>query len=369
MNTKPYHYYLDFLRLFAAVSVIYMHTAATGLRVGVLPEGGVTRGWFFINFFTSLAFTAVPLFFMISGFLLLSDPKTLDTTTLLHHRLPRLIVPLAVWSAVAVLREGGSVPDMLLRFVGAFYAPVLMPFWFMYSLIVFYLLSPILRGGIAALDQKGHRFVLILIALVSLRTVIKNFLPADLTHWADLHFLTQLQALGGYLLLFVLGYYLGNFPKHIPNAVLIAIAVLTFAVINLGTWRLTLQNNWYTQDFQDQSAGFEVVLASCLFLLAKQNLNYPAKILQNISPLFFPVYFLHAPLILILYYNFGIDPLRFPQIVGCTVLNFFLSLLIAKTLASIKPLCYAFTGIPFIKACQSCNWQYTLRQRNSAERT
>ena len=131
----------------------------------------------------------------------------------------------------------------------------------------------------------------------------------------------------------------------------------------IGTWRRTVASGEYDSAFQDQSAGFEVILAACLFLLARQNLNRPCRPLarSGLVPLLLPVYFLHAVL-LQAFGSFGFSPGRFPTIVGGTVLIFLLSWLLAKTFASIRPLCYVFTGMPYGKACESCNWQWTLRR-------
>lgn len=60
-----------------------MHTAAGPLRAGI------NTGWHLLNVCTSLAFTAVPLFFMMSGYLLMTSRKTADISVLLRHRLPR----------------------------------------------------------------------------------------------------------------------------------------------------------------------------------------------------------------------------------------------------------------------------------------
>ena len=97
MNERPHVDYFDGLRIFAALCVIFMHTAAGPLRAGI------NTGWHLLNVCTSLAFTAVPLFFMMSGYLLMTSRKTADISVLLRHRLPRLVVPLAGWTVVAVL--------------------------------------------------------------------------------------------------------------------------------------------------------------------------------------------------------------------------------------------------------------------------
>ena len=170
--------YLDYLRVFAALSVVWMHTAADGLRCGV------TRGWHLMNLVTSLAFTAVPLFLMISGYLLLSDARTLRTDLLLRHRIPRLLLPLVGWTLVSALwsclRWGMPFGDFLRLFVGGLYNPILVPYWFIFALLAIYLVSPLLRGGLSALDRSGVRLVLIMIGLVSLRAMIVPFLP---DHW------------------------------------------------------------------------------------------------------------------------------------------------------------------------------------------
>jgi peptidoglycan/LPS O-acetylase OafA/YrhL len=54
---RKHIYYFDYLRIFALVSVIFMHAASAPLRAGV---GGTD--WQLTSVFTSLAFTAVPLF-------------------------------------------------------------------------------------------------------------------------------------------------------------------------------------------------------------------------------------------------------------------------------------------------------------------
>ena len=160
---KKHIAYLDCLRLFSALGVIYMHTAASGLRAGV------TRGWHFMNLGTSLAFTAVPIFFMISGFLLLSDEKTLRADYLVKRRLPRLLVPLAVFTLCAALWSCVETKDFSFAHIytqlrGALYQPILIPFWFMYTLLAVYLLSPLLCGGVRAIGKGGGRYLLVLIA-------------------------------------------------------------------------------------------------------------------------------------------------------------------------------------------------------------
>ena len=108
-STRRHLYYIDTLRVVSAAGVVFMHTAASGLRAGVLGAAPyVTRGWHLLNLLTSFSFTAVPLFFMISGYLLLSDEKTRDVSVLFRRRLPRLVAPLAFWTLLTALWMGLS---------------------------------------------------------------------------------------------------------------------------------------------------------------------------------------------------------------------------------------------------------------------
>ena len=61
-SERTHIYYFDYLRLLASVCVVYMHIAATPLR------NAINTHWHLINLCTSLGFTAVPLFFMMSGY-------------------------------------------------------------------------------------------------------------------------------------------------------------------------------------------------------------------------------------------------------------------------------------------------------------
>lgn len=176
MNERAHVEYFDWLRIIAALSVIFMHTAAGPLRAGI------NTGWHLLNVCTSLAFTAVPLFFMMSGYLLMTSRKTADISVLLRHRLPRLVVPLAGWTVVAVLWQmflaHTLTPGAIrVQLVAALNGPVMVHFWYLYTLIALYVLSPILYGGIRTLGKSGRVYLFVLAAAVSAHTVLLTVLP------------------------------------------------------------------------------------------------------------------------------------------------------------------------------------------------
>lgn len=303
MNERPHVDYFDGLRIFAALCVIFMHTAAGPLRAGVNTD------WHLLNVCTSLAFTAVPLFFMMSGYLLMTSRKTADISVLLRHRLPRLVVPLAGWTVVAVLWQmflahtltPGAIWAQL---VTALHGPVMVHFWYLYTLIALYALSPILYGGIQVLGKSGRVYLFVLAAAVSAHTILMTVLPDGAAQYVDLDIFDKLKIFGGHMATFVLGYLLGSYEKETPN------------------WLLAL--------------GPVVALSMAIYLM------------HNIF--------------LSMLFSVGVSVHSFGSTVGVTLLAFAACFVVTKTVATIRPLCYLATGKTYAEACRSCNWVYTFRR-------
>lgn len=361
MEEKRRVYYFDYLRVIAAVSVVYMHAVSSLLR------GPIEINWHLSNLFTSFAFTAVPLFFMMSGYLLLSEEKTMDVSVLLRKRLPRLIFPLVGWSIVVVLYQMYVAQTYTLRalydgLVSALTTPAQISYWYMYTLIAIYAISPVLAGGLRVLDEKGHRYVVVLASLASLRAMLKAVTPDGADHLLNVDILDKLTFFSGNLSTFVLGYYLGNLKKRIPNGILLSGAAVVLAIIVAGTTVLTRKSGTYDATFQSQGAGFEVLLAGLVFLLFKQNANKPSRLLERVPlvPLSLAMYMMHAVLLSMMY-RVGFTIGSFLDAVVVTLINMTVCFFTMKTVATIKPICYLATGMPYRVACDRCNWVYTFR--------
>lgn len=362
MSKREHIYYFDYIRVMAGIFVIFMHVAAGPLR------REVTGQWHILNLATCISFTAVPLFLMMSGYLSLSSEKTMDTGLLLRKRLPRLVFPLAGWTVVSVLwsmisAKNFSVKALSEGLVSAISSPAAVHFWYMYTLIVLTVISPILCGGLKALDKKGHALVLTIIVVISLRTIVMIFTPNWLDRILNFDVVNQLTFFNGHLATYVLGYYLGSMKKRIPNLILISGIVLLTGVITLGTYWKTLSTGAFDQTFQSQSRGFEVILAALIFVLFKQNFNRKSRLLDGVPlvPLSLAIYLMHN-ILLNMMFAVGLRVDGFLDALGATVLNFVICFVTMKTVATVKPLCYLATGMTYREACESCNWVYTFRK-------
>lgn len=159
---------------------------------------------------------------------------------------------------------------------------------------------------------------------------------------------------------------LGSYEKEIPNWLLALGAVVLLAVISVGTWVRTVRTGEFNQSFQNQSAGFEIVLASCIFLLCKQTCNRPPRawvkaVTGPVVALSMAIYLMHN-IFLSMLFSVGVSVHSFGSTVGVTLLAFAACFVVTKTVATIRPLCYLATGKTYAEACRSCNWVYTFRR-------
>lgn len=356
----------DFLRVASMVGVVYLHAAADSLR----SAGGLE--WYCANLLTSLATAAVPLFFMLSGALLLAQEKTADLSYLFRRRLPKILIPLLAWSAVVlavnlVVNGPQAVGELLLRLPST---PVLVPYWFLYTLIPLYLLSPLLKRMADALSDAHWRYLLLLWAVLTIGfNTLHAFLPAGSPAAAFLTLCTSTRMIteGGYVGYFLLGAWLMRLERLPSRRLLWTAALADVLVIALGTWKLWTPGEVYDERFKNYLHLFTAVLAVSLFLLVRSYTRdrTSGRGMALLSGLSFGTYLAHPLAIafwMTLWPNwFG----GIPRGLGQQAL--FFGIVLCSTLlgvfgaSSIRPLCYPLTGQPFSAACRSCNLFALLR--------
>ena len=134
---------LDLLRCLAILMVVTLHAAAPLLSD---PSLLGTPAWYFCLLLDPFSRTGVPLFFMLSGFLILRDSRTLQVGPFYRRRLPRLVVPLVLWNLIYALADswGTHRPFSLLEYLGSLLdRGCYYHIWFIYLLVGLYLLAPL----------------------------------------------------------------------------------------------------------------------------------------------------------------------------------------------------------------------------------
>ena len=348
--------YLDVLRVLSMLAVVFLHTAAGTLRVN---RGSAV--WHFANVFTSLATASVPLFFMISGALLLRSPHTVSVSYTLKRRVPRVLIPFLVWSLVAVAyytfvswRTKGA-PDWSqavekLKHLPS--EPTAIHLWFMYALIPLYILSPFIKKLI---DSLGRDLVVYLLAIwlffSSLLPTVGNLLPASYRPIVTLDPRYDLTFMAGYAGYFIIGYYLMRMKRAVPTGLLASVAGAAVVCVALGTWWKTSGAGHYVEIFKTYTGIFVVVLSCALFLLVKELLRrrqlgrVARTVVGYLAPLAFGVYLVHNLIVDLLSRLIQWWPAGSVQVVIVSYLVVLaVSVALIFVLSRLKPLSYVFTG-------------------------
>jgi len=366
-------YDYDLLRICSMLGVIYLHVAS-----GALRTLDYVALWNFSNCLVAVATPAVPLFFIMSGALLLQTDKTADLDVLFRRRLPKVLLPLLAWSAVIigykVLRHDLAGAWGLLSQLPN--TPALVPYWFLYALIPIYLLSPLLKVMTDHLTDRQWNYMMGLWVFLTLGLyTARSFAPASLQGLLTEHWTLNVNLVGGYLGYFLLGAYLERQERVPSKKVLAALVAALVALSIFGTRWDTFRRLAYSDRFTNYLSLFTMVLSSAIFLLAKACLRgreSRGKLFPLLAGNSFGVYLLHAPVLL-----FGEKlwtrltglpgPATIPQqllFYGAAVA---ISVAGAVLLASIPGACQLFTGQSWAAACKSSNLQALFR-RKSGER-
>jgi surface polysaccharide O-acyltransferase-like enzyme len=348
--------YLDLIRVLSMLAVVLLHTVA-----GTLRSYYGSSQWHFSNVLSAFATASVPLFFMISGALLLSSPHTASVGYTLRRRVTRVLVPFLVWSLIAVAyylfvswRYGGAADwtaaiDKLKHLPGQ---PVAIHLWFMYALIPLYILSPFIKKMVDSLDRNLVIYLLaIWVFFSAILPLVAAFLPESYRPILLLDPRYNLSVMAGYAGYFVAGYYLMQWRRPVSKPLLSLIVIVDVVCITLGTWWKTTALGEYAEVFKTYSGLFVVVLSCALFLLCKELLRErrlrgsSATVVTFLAPLAFGVYLVHNLLVDFVGRQVPWWPATSIWMVVVSYLTVLAaSIAVVLVLTRIKPLSWAFTG-------------------------
>lgn len=353
----------DLIRVASMAAVVYLHTAAGGLR-----QSEDMALWHLSNLLSSLAVAAVPLFFMISGALLLGSEKTDDPAYLLRRRLPRVAVPGLCWSLLVVggvwLSQGGEAA--LLKLVNLPGISVITPYWFLYALIPMYLLSPLLKRLTDHMEERHWRYLLGLWVVVTLGlNQLSGFLPDPWYALLRENQTLNVSLLEGYLGYFLLGAWLDRMERPPARRILLAAALGSWAVIALGTWGVFLVTGVYGEQFATYRGVFTMLLSASLFLLFRDAFRgrRSGRAAVLLSACSFGVYLAHPMAIELLQQLLG-GGLTVPGQLAVWLLSLAGCILGVVLVSSVPGLCFLATGQRFRDACRESNVFALLRMRH-----
>lgn len=151
--------YLDCLRIIAIFMVLYNHTSTRGYVLFTVARKSPLY-WFYL-FFSIFIKIAVPVFFMISGALLLSKKETV--WKVIRKRVTRIVAALVLCSAIGYLytmRLDFSKMSLAYFFKILYSSRHTTASWYLYSYLAFLVVLPLLQSFAKSLDFKQYLYMI-----------------------------------------------------------------------------------------------------------------------------------------------------------------------------------------------------------------
>lgn len=303
MKNKQRIFYLDFIRVIAILLVIFIHVSAidTTLNIGS-TQWQITK---ILNYFAHIS---VPVFFMISGSLLLNSKKTTSLSYTWKQRIPRVVIPFVLWSVISPIVVGIYAHSLSLHNVitstkTILYQPTSPTLWFMYPLIGIYILSPVIKTFVQNASKQMLIYITgIWLVTCSLLPSIAVMLPAKFDHMLELSPVANFFLIGGFTGYFILGYLLTKVKvEETNNLILLGIFLLAGLggnFISEAVPKIFDPNNGYYVT----SIYIPIMSVAAFILLQKWGSRIKSgstiKVFEFLSPLVFGVYLIHNLLIL-----------------------------------------------------------------------
>jgi len=275
---------ISILRVLATLSVIIIHVSAPL----VVDFGKISSfNWNVANFYNSISRYAVPLFFMISGSLLLG--REFEIKDFLKNRLGKIIPPFLFWSLFYSLTnryvfksDTFNITKVIKDvFYGSEYH-----LWFVFTLIGVYLISPIFQKWIKFSEKKDIQYFLIiwLITLfITIPGIVIYFPKINLTYFS------------GFLGYFILGFYLKKYVR-IQNWISYLLIFVGVLITIFGTYYFSNLNNIFYDYFYEYLCLNALMVSVGVFQLfiKIENVNETIKpILSKLNECSFGIYLIH----------------------------------------------------------------------------
>lgn len=285
MNVEKRILWLDIVRVIAAFMVVFIHA----MKPIVGQDSNIVYA-----LYTYIMLPCVPLFFILSGYLLL--PVNGSLFSFLKKRSVRIIFPLLFWSVINIIVKDFHSPLEVLK--SLFYIPFCQRanghYWFLYSLISIYLILPVISVWLKQARQKEIQFMLGIWLIASFLPFLNIILPDVFNGNGNYYNFLYYNA--GFLGYFILGFYLKNFSHK--NEVMISF--LCAMIISVSHLLIILLSKLKHIDLPEMNPylSIDVIFQSLfIFLFIRKygnKLYFIRNVIYFLSPLTFGVYLTHG---------------------------------------------------------------------------
>lgn len=306
-NSQSSTLWLHAMRVFAIFMVVILH--ASGL---ILVESDfASYDWWVGNIYNAFTRMAVPIFFMISGYLLLTKEES--ATTFYRKRFGKVLLPFLIWTIFYsvwyhLYRDGSNYASYnWASFDRHLIQPAYYHMWFLYVLSMFYLLMPLLRR-LVNINNSAQLLWAVGIWFVScylLPIAYSAFAPLLLSEALRTEISAALLIPSFYFLLIgylYLGCYLGRLSASKNQCIwALAVAATTYLITILGTFSITENNDGKLDEYFYYLSPTIVIYSAACFIAMKylfsqtygEFLMKHSKLTTVLSSVSFGIYLVH----------------------------------------------------------------------------
>ncbi|WP_106767402.1 acyltransferase [Paenibacillus faecalis] len=298
--------YIDILRILSIIAVIILHYTA---EVLTSSNNFNTSSWWISNGFNSISRFAVPVFFMISGAMILRT-RIASYREFFVKRVVPLLIPLLTWSLIYglynqyyVIKSHMNAYEFIIDFGYRLLTDRnYIHLWFLYAIIAIYLTVPLIHKFIKSCTRKDLQYYLLLWFIVS---IAYRLISDTVFRATDQHMYIPIMNIPffmGYLGYFILGYYLFHYELSLKaKNLLYNLGIICFLLTPVATYFVSLQSGVLDEMFYSNYSITTFFMAVGLFIFFKEkealihdNVNYKVqKLISSISKASFSIYLIH----------------------------------------------------------------------------
>ena len=276
--------YIDIIKVFALLFVIFNHSddilISSKMYIRIIH-----------NSLFYLSKSAVPLFLMVSGILLMEKK---DSIPKLIKRIIRVIIPLIIITIIWTMIHAKDIN--ILKMLNPFevdYFPYWL--WYLQAIILVYLLLPFIRKFTLKNIEKNS-FKITIISITTLFAIA--FTIYNIIFKKDMMIITNLLPMP--ILYFIYGYILSKkkFSKKIKNiSIILLLLTLTIPTFIATKLMLLKQSYFFLDDYRNI---YTLIITTTLFIIIKyyfENYNKDnifTKIITHLSNNSYGIYLIHV---------------------------------------------------------------------------
>jgi surface polysaccharide O-acyltransferase-like enzyme len=302
MKGDKYVFALDVIRALAISGVVAIHVA---YAVGGRPDffGGIS--WYFAIILNSISRSAIPLFIMISGYLILSKNESFNKT--IQRILTRIVVPLLFWTFIYALwsySDTLSISSILYSLPLQIFNVNVFHFYYLIITIGLYVFSPLIRNYLNGKNAKKQIIFTGLLLFLTMSIVLLQYIfqLCNVNNMAIMWI--------PYVGLFVAGYTLGHNKISVRPYILYSLFLLSLGItialnyyyyFELFKYNTTILNSdGCISHYTDYYLSINVVLMAIPLFLILLNKKYTSiqksflgPVIKSIAKMSFGIFLTH----------------------------------------------------------------------------